>query len=87
MGMGAGNTLERVAASMGELDEVGIAFQPALDVPHGGVLLALPALLVSGLLCHTPAILILACCDGQGSAWVVISRVARGRGNRCELVA
>jgi prepilin-type processing-associated H-X9-DG protein len=53
MGMGARNTLDRVAASMGELDEVGIAFQPALDVPHGGVLLALPALLVSGLLCHT----------------------------------
>ncbi len=52
MGMGAGNTLERVAASLGELDEVGINFQPALDVPHGGVLLALPALCVSGLLRH-----------------------------------
>ncbi len=52
MGMGAGNTLERVAASLGELDEVGIDFQPALDVPHGGVLLALPALCVSGLLRH-----------------------------------
>jgi len=52
MGMGASNVLERVAASVGELDAVATEFKPALDVPHGGVLLALPALLVSGLLRH-----------------------------------
>jgi len=50
MGMGAGNTLERVYASMGLLDEVEIGFEPSLDVTYGGVLFALPALLVSGLL-------------------------------------
>lgn len=52
MGMGATNVLERVAASMGLLDTAAIEFKPALDVPNGGTLLALPALLVSGLLCH-----------------------------------
>ena len=52
MGMGASNVIERVAASVGELDAATIEFKPALDVPHGGVLLALPALLVSGLLRH-----------------------------------
>ncbi|MGH8527665.1 MAG: putative transposase, partial [Gammaproteobacteria bacterium] len=52
LGMGATNLLERVAASMGQLGAVAPAFQAALDIPHGGVLLALPALLVSGLLRH-----------------------------------
>lgn len=51
--MGATNTLERLAASVGLLDGVSIRFQPALDVPRGGVLFALPALLVCGLLTHT----------------------------------
>jgi len=51
--MGATNTLERLAASVGLLDGVSIRFQPALDVPRGGVLFALPALLVCGLLKHT----------------------------------
>ncbi|MGH8523963.1 MAG: putative transposase [Gammaproteobacteria bacterium] len=50
--MGATNLLERVAASVGQLGAVAPAFQAALDIPHGGVLLALPALLVSGLLRH-----------------------------------
>jgi hypothetical protein len=35
MGMGATNTLDRVAAMMGEIREVPIAFQAAVDVPHG----------------------------------------------------
>jgi hypothetical protein len=52
MGMGASNVIERVAASLGQLEAATIEFQPALDVPHAGVLLALPALLVSGLLRH-----------------------------------
>ncbi len=54
MGMGATNVLERVAACFGLLpDGASVQFQTALDVAHGGVLFALPALLVSGLLHHT----------------------------------
>jgi len=50
MGRGATATLERMAASVGLLTEVEPRFERAVDLPHGGVLLALPALLVSGLL-------------------------------------
>jgi len=51
MGMGASNIEARVAASVGALENpVMPDFQPALDVPHGGVLCALPALLALGLL-------------------------------------
>ena len=50
MGMGATNTLDRVAASIGLLDGVTPRFETALDIPFGGVLLALPALLANGLL-------------------------------------
>ena len=50
MGRGATATLERMAASVGLLAEVEPRFERAVDLPHGGVLLALPALLVSGLL-------------------------------------
>lgn len=53
MGMATCNTLDRVAASLGQLDEVDIDFEPCLDVPNGGVLFALPALLTSGLLRYT----------------------------------
>jgi len=53
MGRGATATLERMAASVGLLKEVEPRFERAVDLPHGGVLLALPALLVSGLLNHT----------------------------------
>lgn len=52
MGMGASNVLERVYASIGLLGEAEIKFQPSFDVPNAGVLLALPALLVTGLLRH-----------------------------------
>lgn len=52
MGRGATATMERLAASVGLLDEMTPQFAPALDVPKGGVLLALPALLTSGLLHH-----------------------------------
>lgn len=51
MGMGASNVEARLAASVGELEgPVAPDFQPALDVPNGGVLFALPALLAVGLL-------------------------------------
>jgi prepilin-type processing-associated H-X9-DG protein len=51
MGMGAQNTEARLAASVGQLEEpVAPNFQAVQDVPKGGVLFALPALLVTGLL-------------------------------------
>jgi hypothetical protein len=48
MGRGASNIEARVAASVGALDAVTPEFVPALDVPYGGVLFALPALLALG---------------------------------------
>jgi hypothetical protein len=54
MGRGACNVEARLAASVGELMEaVAPDFQGALDVPNGGVLFALPALLAVGLLAST----------------------------------
>jgi len=53
MGVGAANTLARVAASVGELEYVTPDFEAVLDVPNGGVLFALPALMASGLLKFT----------------------------------
>src|SRR5258708_2941781 len=50
MGYGATRTLERVAAAMGELESATIQFSAAHDIPQGGVLLAVPALLAMGLL-------------------------------------
>ena len=51
MGMGACHVEARIAASVGERGSpVTPDFKPALDVPNGGVLLALPALLSIGLL-------------------------------------
>jgi hypothetical protein len=53
--MGATNTIDRVSASFGLLNGVATEFKTALDVPNGGVLLALPALLAVGLLKYTDA--------------------------------
>lgn len=50
MGYGATRTLERVAAAMGQMESVPIEFPAAQDIPQGGVLLAVPALLAMGLL-------------------------------------
>jgi len=50
MGMGACNLLGRMAASIGDLTGVAPVFQAVSDVPNGGVLFALPALLAVGLL-------------------------------------
>lgn len=48
--MGTTNTLARIAASIGGLTSVSPNFQHVVDVPSGGVLLALPALISCGLL-------------------------------------
>jgi hypothetical protein len=53
MGYGATRSLERVAAAMGTLEAAPIIFEAARDIPQGGVLLALPALLSVGLLRHS----------------------------------
>ena len=53
MGYGATRTLERVAAAMDQLETAPIEFQVAQDLPRGGVLLAVPALLAMGLLRHS----------------------------------
>ena len=50
MGVAAADVEGRLAASVGELAAVAPWFVPALDVPKGGVLCALPALLAVGLL-------------------------------------
>lgn len=54
MGYGTTRSMERVAAAMGTLEAAPVVFEAARDVPQGGVLLALPALLVMGLLRHSP---------------------------------
>ncbi len=41
--------MDRLSACFGDLQAVAPDFQSVLDVPFGGVLLALPALLVCGL--------------------------------------
>jgi hypothetical protein len=53
MGYATTRPAERVAASIGALASAPIQFATACDVPQGGVLLALPALLAAGLLRHT----------------------------------
>jgi len=53
MGYGATRSLERVAAALGALAAAPIVFEAARDIPQGGVLLALPALLAMGLLRHS----------------------------------
>lgn len=49
-GVGTTDVLGRLATSLGGLQAVAPSFQHAKDVPYGGVLLALPALLACGLL-------------------------------------
>ena len=53
MGAATGRTLDRVAAAMGLLDEAALEFEAADDIPQGGVLCALPALITLGLLRHS----------------------------------
>lgn len=53
MGVGATNVADRVAASLGLGGAATVRFEPAVDVPKAGVLLAVPALVAMGLLRHT----------------------------------
>ena len=50
MGVGATDVVGRVGASVGQVAAVAPDFSAALDVPNGGLLCALPALLAVGLL-------------------------------------
>ncbi len=52
MGMACTHALERIMAAMGQLAGAPIRFEACRDVPNGGVLTALPALMVNGLLSH-----------------------------------
>jgi len=53
MGRGCIRAEERVAAAVGSLHEAPLQFSHSVDVVNGGVLFALPALLVNGLLRRT----------------------------------
>jgi len=53
MGTACRRVVERVCAAVGVLDGAPTQFETSLDVPNGGVLWALPALLANGLLRHT----------------------------------
>jgi len=53
MGMGATNTLNRLACSLGGMEAIDPCFKMALDIPNAGTLLAIPALLANGLIRHT----------------------------------
>lgn len=54
LGIGTSRTLKRMAAPLDQLDQAHpCIFLPRDNVPHGGLLCALPALLVMGLLRHT----------------------------------
>lgn len=53
MGYATTRPLDRVLAACGMLASAELEFAPADDVPQGGVLCALPALLAEGLLAHT----------------------------------
>ena len=53
MGIATTRSLERMAAAVGLLERAPLQFHCADDIPNGGVLCALPALLAIGLLRHT----------------------------------
>lgn len=53
LGVATTRVEERILASLGKLQAAPIRFEPATDVPEGGVLCALPALLALGLLRHS----------------------------------
>ena len=56
MGRATTRNIERVAAMVGLLDGAPIQFELVKDVPQGGVLFAIPALIATGLLTHSQTI-------------------------------
>ena len=50
MGTACTHTVERVAAATGQIDKAEVVFESLCDLKGGGVLFALPALLMNGLL-------------------------------------
>ena len=52
LGMATNRVEQRMLASLGQLTEATLKFERCDDVPHGGVICALPALLAVGLLRH-----------------------------------
>jgi hypothetical protein len=80
MGYGATRTLERMAAAMGALGAAPIVFESARDIPQGGVLLALPALLAVGLLRYSAQLYSLpAGFYGLTSVFLLLSLLALAR--------
>lgn len=80
MGYGATRSLERVAAAMGALEAAPIVFDAARDIPQGGVLLALPALLAVGLLRQSPELYSLpAGFYGLSSVFLLLALMALAR--------
>ena len=79
MGYGATRSLERVAAAMGELEAAPVIFEAAQDVPEGGVLLALPALLAVGLLRHSAEYSLPPGFYGQSSVMILLALMALAR--------
>jgi len=57
LGTACTRIVERVCAAFGQIDGVDTHFEPCLDVPKGGVLCSLPALLANGLLEGSEALL------------------------------
>ena len=79
MGNATTRTLERVAAAVGMLAAAPIEFQTAWDVPQGGVLLALPALLAQGLLRRPASYQLPGGFYGIDSIFVVLALMALAR--------
>ena len=79
MGYGTTRTIERVAAAMGALEAAPPVFEPARDIPEGGVLLALPALLAAGLLRHSGEYALPPGFYGLSSVMVLLALMALAR--------
>jgi hypothetical protein len=79
MGYGATRSLERVAAAMGALEAAPLVFESARDVPQGGVLLALPALMAVGLLRHNEEYALPPGFYGLSSVMVLLALMALAR--------
>ncbi len=83
--MACTRVVERVEAAVGDLQQASTQFDGALDVPNGGVILALPALLENGLLRHSDSYFKLpAGYYGVIHIFVVLAYMALSRIRTCE---